>query len=117
MRRNVRRVALLGLSLLAIGVVAFLAIKPWERPRPTPRVRFDGVYQNKPGYDDDFFRYIRFFPEGLVIDVSTPGEPHKIIRWFDEHNPNVGKGRYKISGNHIEFTTTIPEVHRAPVAP
>ncbi|XP_077438903.1 F-box only protein 9 isoform X1 [Vanacampus margaritifer] len=60
-----------------------------------PRVRFDGVYISRtsyirqgeesldgfyrPWHHVDFYRYLRFFPDGSVLMLTTPEEPLAIV--------------------------------------
>ncbi|XP_051936506.1 F-box only protein 9 isoform X1 [Hippocampus zosterae] len=60
-----------------------------------PRVRFDGVYISRtsyirqgeqsldgfyrPWHHVDFYRYLRFFPDGTVLMLTTPEEPLSIV--------------------------------------
>lgn len=42
-------------------------------------LRFDGVYL-APG--DGYTSYLRFYPDGEVISVSSTGTPEEVARWF-----------------------------------
>ncbi|XP_061766299.1 F-box only protein 9 isoform X1 [Nerophis ophidion] len=68
-----------------------------------PRVRFDGVYISKtsyirqgeesldgfyrPWHHVEFYRYLRFFPDGTVLMLTTPEEPQYVVSRL--RTPNV----------------------------
>jgi len=69
-----------------------------------PSVRIDGIYQSK--RISNIYSYIRFYGNGLVIDVYSIGSANAIVKWFDESHELVSKGTYFISGNKIKFSST-----------
>jgi hypothetical protein len=70
-------------------------------------VRFDGVYVTSKFQDGvHYFRYLKFHADGIVIGVSTVGEPKDIQEWFTPKNENAGKGRYRLNGGRIWFSLT-----------
>lgn len=76
-----------------------------------PTVHFDGLYQSEQvgkGRDKSW-SYIRFFPNGLVITVSSTGEPRHLKQWFDKNYPRTkyaSSGRFTVEGRHIKFIST-----------
>jgi len=68
-------------------------------------LRYDGVYQT-PKFKDGvfYFKYLRFYPDGLVTGVSTPGKPEQIQKWFLPENANISTGKYSVDGNRISFS-------------
>jgi TIR domain-containing protein len=68
-------------------------------------LQFDGLYRAD-SKDGTYDRYLRFYPDGAVIEssVSGPSLVENVAHWFGK-NHNVGKGRYKQSGTQIAFTT------------
>lgn len=54
-----------------------------------------------------FCKYFRFYPDGVVISVTTSGNPNEIKKWF--RRPYVDSGRYRIDGDKISFSVTSPE--------
>lgn len=64
-------------------------------------VRFDGVYQA--AYADYFF-YLRLYPDGTAITVSTREPPEALNDWFNRNCLGLPRGTYTIQSDRIEFT-------------
>ncbi|XP_069462224.1 F-box only protein 9 isoform X2 [Ambystoma mexicanum] len=81
-----------------------------------PRVRFDGVYISKTTYirqgeqsldgfyrawhQVEYYRYMRFFSDGLVMMLTTPEEPQSIVSRLRTRNPRTDAilfGHYRLS--------------------
>ncbi|KAL6086272.1 hypothetical protein STEG23_007281 [Scotinomys teguina] len=81
-----------------------------------PRVRFDGVYISKTTYirqgeqsldgfyrawhQVEYYRYIRFFPDGHVMMLTTPEEPQSIVprlRTRSTRTDAILLGHYRLS--------------------
>ncbi|CAL1578086.1 unnamed protein product [Knipowitschia caucasica] len=81
-----------------------------------PRVRFDGVYISKISYirqgeesldgfyrpwqQVEYYRYLRFFPDGQVIMMTTPEDPLTIIPHLKTKNTRLDSillGHYRLS--------------------
>ncbi|KAK2496200.1 hypothetical protein MC885_015891, partial [Smutsia gigantea] len=81
-----------------------------------PRVRFDGVYISKTTYirqgeqsldgfyrawhQVEYYRYIRFFPDGHVMMLTTPEEPQAIVPRLRTRNTRTDAillGHYRLS--------------------
>ncbi|XP_063772771.1 F-box only protein 9 [Pseudophryne corroboree] len=81
-----------------------------------PRVRFDGVYISKTTYirqgeqsldgfyrawhQVEYFRYMRFFPDGQLIMLTTPEEPYTIVPRLRTKNARTDAmllGHYRLS--------------------
>uniref|UniRef100_A0A670I2G9 F-box only protein n=1 Tax=Podarcis muralis TaxID=64176 RepID=A0A670I2G9_PODMU len=81
-----------------------------------PRVRFDGVYISKTTYirqgeqsldgfyrawhQVDYYRYMRFFPDGQVMMLTTPEEPQSIVPRLRTKNTRTDAillGHYRLS--------------------
>ena len=73
------------------------------------KIRFDGVYQSDMEIDtedmDTTWTYIRFYPSGQVISVSTEGAPSEITEWFKLDFENISKGIYDVTNARLHFTT------------
>lgn len=72
-----------------------------------PTVRVDGVYQSKK--ISDYYSYLRFYADGLVIGVSSTGLPVHIAKWFNRgwsEKSRESKGIYTVSGSNIKFSLT-----------
>ena len=74
------------------------------------KVRFDGLYQTKAYIDkqdnDTTYSYLRFYPDGKVINVTTEGTAFDLKEWFNLNMKNPSVGSYKIRGNRLNFSTT-----------
>ncbi|XP_068183251.1 F-box only protein 9 isoform X1 [Antennarius striatus] len=81
-----------------------------------PRVRFDGVYISKtsyirqgeqsldafyrPWHNVEYYRYLRFFPDGQVIMMTTPEDPLTIVPYLNHHNSRMDSalfGHFRLS--------------------
>ncbi|XP_073531510.1 F-box only protein 9 isoform X2 [Phyllobates terribilis] len=81
-----------------------------------PRVRFDGVYISKTTYirqgeqsldgfyrawhQVEYYRYMRFFPEGQIIMLTTPEDPQTIVPRLRTKNSRTDAmllGHYRLS--------------------
>ncbi|SFL06269.1 hypothetical protein [Lysobacter sp. cf310] len=51
------------------------------------------------------YLYLRFYPDGRVISVSSTGTPEQIAGWFDHTHDGVSQGRYRIEGDRLHFST------------
>jgi hypothetical protein len=91
--------ALLIYSTLSFGQTATIS-----------EIRFDGVYQSNMDIDpedkDTTWQYVRFYPSGQVISVTTEGTPFEITAWFKLDFKNVSKGHYESKSNRLHFSTT-----------
>jgi hypothetical protein len=54
-----------------------------------------------------YCKYFRFYPDGVVIGVSTSGNPQEIKGWF--RRPYNDTGSYRIEGSKIKFSLTSHE--------
>ncbi|CAI9617093.1 unnamed protein product [Staurois parvus] len=81
-----------------------------------PRVRFDGVYISKTTYirqgeqsldgfyrawhQVEYYRYMRFFPDGHIIMLTTPEEPQTIVPRLRTKNARIDSvllGHYRLT--------------------
>jgi hypothetical protein len=56
--------------------------------------------------NENFCHYLRFYPDGTVIGVTTSGNPNEIKRWF--RRPYDNTGSYVIDGSAIRFSLVSP---------
>ena len=74
------------------------------------KVRFDGLYQTKAYIDkqdnDTTYSYLRFYPDGKIINVTSEGTAFDIKEWFNLNMKNPSVGSYKIRGKRLDFSTT-----------
>ncbi len=94
-----------------LGVAGAASPPPPTQPVPSDtasyvRLRFDGLYQSVQRHD--YWRYLRFYDDGLVLSVSSTGpEPSKIARWFSRENKEKNShGTYSLTGRQIMFAAT-----------
>jgi hypothetical protein len=78
-------------------------------------IRFDGIYgfgfvdrtldAMEPWERVKSWYYLRFYPDGQMISVSTTGLPHQIKRWFNLESWSVSEyrniGTYQYNGKEI----------------
>jgi hypothetical protein len=76
----------------------------------TPALRYDGIYQTMSYIDtadnDKSYNYLRFYPNGKVISVTSTGTALQVKRWFYLGRPNISTGHFDRSGARLYFTTT-----------
>lgn len=91
------------------------------------RLRFDGVYKGRVDENSTHWadlppawHYIRVYPDGRVLTVTSQGTPADLQAWFhapdgamdedeDEDEYPVPQGTYVRCGNRIAFGTTCPD--------
>ena len=73
-------------------------------------VLFDGIYVTKCEFEDadGTQSYLRFYPDGKVISVTTDfeGTIDQLKEWFHVNAEQISVGIYKIDGRKICFSTT-----------
>src|SRR5438045_1057873 len=53
-----------------------------------------------------FKYYLRFYPDGTVIGVTTAGKPANLVPWFKRENKTPYKGKYSLTDTTIKFSMT-----------
>src|SRR5437773_3923815 len=53
-----------------------------------------------------FKYYLRFYPDGTVIGVTTAGKPVNLIPWFKKENKTPSKGAFTLTDSTIKFSMT-----------
>ncbi len=58
------------------------------------KISYDGYYVSIPDSNSMamFKYYLRFYPDGTVIGVTTAGKPANLIPWFKKDNKTPSKG-------------------------
>lgn len=64
-------------------------------------IRFDGVYQ---ATFPDYFFYLRLYPDGTAITVTTPESSEALNDWFNRSCLGLPRGPYTIQSDRIQFT-------------
>jgi hypothetical protein len=71
-------------------------------------LRHDGLYISRLPVDYGAMlshSYLRFYPDGTVIESSIRGEPSiEVTSWFDKSDPSISSGQFNIRGDRIEFS-------------
>jgi hypothetical protein len=104
--RQIKRIFLPVILILMISCAPGQILLPMLVPDPDHLLRYDGLYQSLTKYDDSYWYYFRFYPEGTVLFVSSEGEPKEVVVWLDKDHPDNSKGYYTINGSTVEFTIT-----------
>ena len=67
-------------------------------------LKYDGVYRSteKPLH---YWNYLRFYPDGEVMEVSSTGTPDDLRNWFNEENLELRRGKFTIDGKSLTFST------------
>ena len=89
--------------------------KPPMKPRTThksqktPALRFDGLYQSEKV--DDYWYYLRFHEDGVVLTASSTGTAKDVIRWLKNEKENaksrdIPQGQYETNGDRLVFSST-----------
>ena len=76
---------------------------PGTMPLVQTSLEYDGVYRSieKHAGTMPYWSYLRFYPDGEVIAVSSTGQPKDLRGWFSKENQPHGK--VTIQGNRISF--------------
>ncbi|XP_064488633.1 F-box only protein 9-like [Ornithodoros turicata] len=102
-----------------------------------PRLRYNGVYINKttyvrqgessfqdssyrPCFLVEYFRYLRFFPEGKVLMLTTADNPYLALgklRSRRQVHSSVLVGRFHLDGNHLQAVLQRVKSHTGVKAP
>lgn len=64
-------------------------------------IRFDGIYQ---ATHADYFFYLRLYPDGTAITVTTPESSEALNDWFNRTCLGLPRGSYTIQSGRIQFT-------------
>jgi len=69
---------------------------------------YDGYYVSIPDSNSIsmFKYYLRFYPDGTVIGVTTAGKPSNLIPWFKKENKTPSRGKYMLTDSTIRFSMT-----------
>jgi hypothetical protein len=71
----------------------------------------DGIYQSGKVSDeyDSYWYYLRFYPDGTVISVSSTGQPDDLRSWFNLEMDDLSAGHVVLQGDHLSFSQTSKE--------
>lgn len=65
------------------------------------KILFDGVYQYR---YPDYSSYLRFFPDGKVVEVGSTGTPSQVGQWLNHEYESYGY--YNINDGAVSFVIT-----------
>lgn len=97
------------IALFLVIVSIFVLGCATSPPRPVDgMLRYDGIYQSekKVSGTTGYWYYIRFYPDGTVIKVSSIGQPENLRNWFSKEDQSMSVGKFIIKNKHISFSTT-----------
>ena len=89
------------------GASLLLLVGCAELQRPSAALHYDGVYYYRDGH---FRNYLRFYPDGVVIDVVSNTPVTEATRWFRRDHGGM-QGQFTITGSHITFSTSLRSPH------
>lgn len=73
------------------------------------KLSYDGYYRTLADTLNPFSFYLRFYPDGTVISVSTAGNPNNLKPWFKKDHKTPAKGTYVMKDTVITFALKSPE--------
>jgi hypothetical protein len=90
---------------ISITVVLFLLSFSGKAQK---QLSYDGYYVSIPDSASMsmFKYYLRFYPDGTVIGVTTAGKPANLVPWFKKENKTPSKGTYVVSDSTVKFSMT-----------
>jgi|SRR6185312_3702082 len=74
------------------------------------QVRYDGFYQTVSDIskedNDTSYSYLRFYPDGRVISITSEGTAFDLQEWFNLEMHDISVGKYQIREKRLYFSTT-----------
>lgn len=68
------------------------------------KVKTNGVYQSQK--TEDYWYYLKFVNDSVVISTSSTGKPKEIESWFKNSFEGISIGKYYMKNDSIFFSTT-----------
>ena len=92
------------LRFLIVGLLIFVSLFVAAQKE----MSYDGYYVSIPDSNSMtmFKYYLRFYPDGTVIGVTTAGKPANLLPWFKKENKTPSKGIFSLSDSTIKFSMT-----------
>ena len=92
---------------MKISIAIFLVLFSMSS-KAQKEMSYDGYYVSIPDSTSMsmFKYYLRFYPDGTVIGVTTAGKPVNLIPWFKKENKTPSKGAFTLSDSTIKFSMT-----------
>lgn len=64
-------------------------------------IQYNGVYQSKKV--DNYYYYLRFYKNNIVIEVSSTGKPRHLKKWFSKKHNDISIGKFVNKNDSIFF--------------
>ena len=92
---------------MKISIAIFLVLFSMSS-KAQKEMSYDGYYVSIPDSTSMsmFKYYLRFYPDGTVIGVTTAGKPVNLIPWFKKENKTPSKGAFTLTDSTIKFSMT-----------
>lgn len=105
--KGVLSMKLIRLLLICWLLVAALGVAAQDADPDKP-INTGGFYQDQGNTYQELlsWQYLRFYPDGMIICVSSIGTLEDLIKWFDLDAENVSKGIFKFVHKQVDFSCT-----------
>ncbi len=103
---QIETVAVLSASVGAILLVFLWLVLRTRSAHGNQKLRFDGVYQSK--RIGNYRGYVRFYPDGTVITVTSSGRHSDLRAWFTKKHDGVSVGKITLKGGDLSFSCASP---------
>src|SRR5436190_4974782 len=90
---------------MKISIAIFLVLFSMSS-KAQKEMSYDGYYVSIPDSTSMsmFKYYLRFYPDGTVIGVTTAGKPVNLITWFKKEDKTPSKGAFTFTDSTIKFS-------------
>lgn len=94
--------------LMICGLLITAVMVSAQDADPDKPINTGGFYQDQGDIYQEllFWRYLRFYPDGMIICVSSIGTLEDLLAWFNLDGENVSKGIFKFVHNRVDFSCT-----------
>ena len=110
LRRSAKRIAertMKSIAFISFMLTVTMGCTSLRPSRGMAQLRHDGLYRSvemrRASGGSCFWSYLRFYPDGLVIVVSTSGSPNTIRPWFNRKHDHSSRGKVSVEGTAIAF--------------
>ena len=71
------------------------------------KLQFNGYYYHFDNdHKDSSWHYLRFYPDGSVVETNSIARPGKLMKGFRKNaHPDLFQGTYTLKGDEITFST------------
>jgi len=69
-------------------------------------VQYNGVYKStiSVSSEKESWDYLRFYPDGTVITISSAGQPGDLKKWFSKEHKGVAWGKFALRDAQVSFS-------------